>query len=60
MPFRVPKGIEISATEYPSRIAAYKDKIRFVSLYRKNKITEQSDRVTGSQDRGISGIPHPI
>lgn len=32
-------GLRFSLQNIPSRIAAYKDKIRFVSLYRKNKVT---------------------
>jgi hypothetical protein len=32
-------GLRFQLQNIPSRIAAYKDKIRFVSLYRKNKIT---------------------
>ncbi len=32
-------GLRFSLQNIPSRIAAYKDQIRFVSLYKKNKIT---------------------
>jgi len=32
-------GMRFSLTNIPSRIEAYKDKIRFVSLYRKNRVT---------------------
>jgi len=32
-------GLQFQLRNIPSRIAAYKDQIRFVSLYRKNKVT---------------------